>query len=121
MQEIHSGVCGPHMSGKALTMNHNCCEFVCKCQQCQVHASSICQVHALSICQLLNSTTSPLPFSMRGLDINVKVTPKSSNRHEYITVVICYTKWVAVARYFSITSTTIIKFIKNLIRRNGLP
>ncbi|XP_075101811.1 uncharacterized protein LOC142177239 [Nicotiana tabacum] len=49
MNEVHSGVCGPHMNGYVLakkilragyywlTMERDCSRFVCKCHQCQIH------------------------------------------------------------------------------------
>ncbi|RVW76492.1 Gypsy retrotransposon integrase-like protein 1 [Vitis vinifera] len=49
MREVHSGVCGPHMGGHMLarkimrtgyfwlTMETDCCQFVQKCPECQIH------------------------------------------------------------------------------------
>ncbi|XP_070030723.1 uncharacterized protein [Nicotiana sylvestris] len=51
--EVHSRVCGPHMSGYVLakkilradyywlTMERDCISFVCKCHQCQAHGDLI--------------------------------------------------------------------------------
>jgi hypothetical protein len=51
INEVHLGVCGPHMNGKMLarkilrmgfywtTLEANCVDFVRKCHQCQVHAN----------------------------------------------------------------------------------
>ncbi|XP_070041356.1 uncharacterized protein [Nicotiana tomentosiformis] len=53
MNEVHSGVCGPHMNGYVLakkilragyywlTMERDCFCFVCKCHQCQIHSDLI--------------------------------------------------------------------------------
>ena len=102
MREVHAGVCGPHMRGYmlkhkimrtsyfCLTMETNCCQFVQRCPECQMHGDLLhvppSELHAL---------TSPWPFSIWGIDIIGKISPKSSNGHEYISVSIDYfTKWV---------------------------
>ncbi|XP_033508600.1 uncharacterized protein [Nicotiana tomentosiformis] len=53
MNEVHSGVCGPHMNGYVLakkilqagyywmTMENDCFSFVRKCHQCQIHGDLI--------------------------------------------------------------------------------
>ncbi|RVX04166.1 hypothetical protein CK203_015736 [Vitis vinifera] len=71
MREVHAGVCGPHMGGHMLarkimrtgyfwlTMETDCCQFVQKCPECQMHGDLIhvppSELHAL---------TSPWPFSV---------------------------------------------------------
>ncbi|RVW67271.1 Retrovirus-related Pol polyprotein from transposon 17.6 [Vitis vinifera] len=98
----HSGVCGPHMGGHMLarkimrtgyfwlTMETDCCQFVQKCPECQIHGDLI---HAPP--SELHALTSPWPFSVWGIDIIGKVSPKSSSGHEFILVAIDYfTKWV---------------------------
>ena len=49
MREVHTGVCGPHMGGHMLarkimrtgyfwlTMETDCCQFVQRCPECQIH------------------------------------------------------------------------------------
>ncbi|RVW25276.1 Retrovirus-related Pol polyprotein from transposon 17.6 [Vitis vinifera] len=101
MREVHSGVCGPHMGGHMLarkimrtgyfwlTMETDCCQFVQKCPECQIHGDLI---HAPP--SELHALTSPWPFSVWGIDIIGKVSPKSSSGHEFILVAIDYfTKW----------------------------
>ncbi|RVW73062.1 Retrovirus-related Pol polyprotein from transposon 297 [Vitis vinifera] len=107
MREVHAGVCGPHMGGHMLarkimrtgyfwlTMETDCCQFVQRCQECQMHGDLIhvppSELHALA---------SPWPFSVWGIDIIGKISPKSSSGHEYILVAIDYfTKWVEAASY----------------------
>ena len=102
MREVHAAVCGPHMGGYMLmrkimrtgyfwlTMETYCCQFVQRCPECQMHRDLIhvppSEFHAL---------TSPWPFSIWGIDIIGKISPKSSSGHEYILVAIDYfTKWV---------------------------
>ena len=71
MREVHVGVCGPHMGGHMLThkimrtgyfwltMETNCCQFVHRCPECQMHKDLIhvppFELHAL---------TSSWPFSV---------------------------------------------------------
>ncbi|RVW67919.1 hypothetical protein CK203_063498 [Vitis vinifera] len=56
-----------------------------RCQECQMHGDLIhvppSELHAL---------TSPWPFSVWGVDIIGKISPKSSSGHEYILVAIDY-------------------------------
>ena len=57
----------------------------------------------------LHALTFPWPFSVWGIDIIEKISPKSSNGHEYILVAINYfTKWVEAASYARLT---VVKFI----------
>ena len=64
MREVHAGVCGPHMGGHMLarkimktgyfwlTMETNCCQFVQRCPECQIHGDLIhvppSELHALT-------------------------------------------------------------------------
>ncbi|RVW21994.1 hypothetical protein CK203_109813 [Vitis vinifera] len=68
-----------------LTMETDCCQFVQRCPECQIHGDLIhvppSELHAL---------TSPWPFSVWGIDIIGKISPKSSNGHEFILVAIDY-------------------------------
>ncbi|RVW45299.1 Pol polyprotein [Vitis vinifera] len=130
MREVHAGVCGPHMGGHMLarkimrtryfwlTMETDCCQFVQRCPECQIHGDLIhvppSELHAL---------TSPWPFSIWGIDIIGKISPKSSSGHEFILVAIDYfTKWVEVASYARLTSAGVASFIiSHIICRYGVP
>ena len=107
MREIHAGVYGPHMGGHMLarkimrtgyfwlTMETDCCQFVQRCSECEMHGDLIhvppSELHALN---------SPWPFSVWGIDIIGKISPKSSSGHEFILVAIDYfTKWVEATLY----------------------
>ncbi|RVW88181.1 hypothetical protein CK203_042909 [Vitis vinifera] len=97
MREVHAGVCRPHMGGHMLarkimktgyfwlTMETDCCQFVQRSPECQIHGDLIhvppSELHAL---------TSPWPFSVWGIDIIGKISPKSSSGHEFILVAIDY-------------------------------
>nr|CAN80615.1 hypothetical protein VITISV_038471 [Vitis vinifera] len=130
MREVHAGVCGPHMRGHMLahkimrtgyfwlTMETDCCQFVQRCPECQIHGDLIhvppSKLHAL---------TSPWPFSVWGIDIIELISPKYSSSHEFILVSINYfTKWVEVASYARLTSSRVASFIiSHIICRYGVP
>ncbi|RVW21455.1 hypothetical protein VitviT2T_030379 [Vitis vinifera] len=101
-----------------LTMETDCCQFVQRCQEFQMHGDLIhvppSELHAL---------TSPWPFSVWGVDIIGKISPKSSSGHEYILVAINYfTKWVEAASYARLTAAKVAKFIRShIICRYGVP
>ena len=97
MRKVHAGVYGPHMGGHMLarkimrtryfwlTMETDCCQFVQRCLECQIHRNLIhipfSELHAL---------TSPWPFLVWGIYIIGNISPKSSNGHEFILVAINY-------------------------------
>ena len=92
MREVHAEVCGPHMGGHMLArkimrtgyfwlnMEKNCCQFVQRCPECQMHGDLI---------HMPLSKLQALTFPW-GIDIIGKISPKSSNGHEYILVAIDY-------------------------------
>jgi hypothetical protein len=60
--------------------------------------------------------TSPWIFSVLGIDIIGRITPKVSNGHEYILVAIDYfTKWVENALYSALKAKHMTRFIENNI------
>ena len=78
-----------------LTMETDCCQFVQRCPECQMYRDFM---HVPP--SELHELTSPWPFSVWGIDIIGKITPKSSSGHEYILVAIDYfTKWVEATSY----------------------
>ena len=101
-----------------LTMETDCCKFVQRCSECQMHGDLIhvppSELHAL---------TCPWPFSVWGIDIIGKISPKSSNGHEYILVAIdCFTKWVEATYYAGLTAARVAKFIRShIIYPYGVP
>ena len=58
-----------------------------------------------------------------GMDVIGPISPKASNGHRFIFVVIDYfTKWVEAASYASVTRSVICKFLKKeIICRYGIP
>ena len=71
----------------------------------------------------LHALTSPWSFSVWGIDIIWKISPKYSNGQEYILVVIDYfTKWVEAASYVRLIAIRVTKFIRShIICRYGVP
>ena len=130
MREVHAGVCGPHMGGHILaqkimmtcylwfTMEADCYLFIQRCPECQMHDDLLYMPHSE-----LHALTSPWPFSVWGIDIIGKISPKSSNGHEYILVATDYfTKWVEAASYTRLTAAKVAKFIRShIIYRYGVP
>ena len=122
---VQAGVCGPHMGGHMLackimrigyfwlTMETDCCQFVQKCLECQIHGDFI---HALP-------SELPWPFLVWGIDIVGNISPKSSSGHEFILIAIDYiTKWVEAASYVKLTSVRVASFIRShIICRYGVP
>ncbi|XP_019239652.1 PREDICTED: uncharacterized protein LOC109219633 [Nicotiana attenuata] len=91
MAEVHSGVCGPHMSGYVLgkkilrggyywlTMERDCISFVRKCHQCQVQGDMI---HSPP--SELDTMSAPWPFVDWAMDVIGPIYPAASNRHRFI-------------------------------------
>ena len=129
MREVHAGICRPHMEGHMLarkimrtgyfwlTMETDCCQFVQRCPECQIHGDLI---HVLP--SELHALTSLWPFLVWGIDIIGKISPKSFSGHEFILVAIYYfTKWVEVASYARLTSSGVASFIwSHIICRYGV-
>ena len=101
-----------------LTMKIDCYQFVQRCPECQIHGDLI---HAPPL--ELHALTSPWSFSVLGIDIISKISPKYSNGHEFILVSIDYfTKWVEAASYVRLTSARVTNFIiSHIICRYGVP
>ena len=101
-----------------MTLENDCMNYIQKCHKCQIYVDKI-HVPPTS----LNVMVSPWPFSMWGMDVIGPITPKASNGHCFIFVVIDYfTKWVETASYASVTKVVVTRFIKKeIICRYGLP
>ena len=99
-------------------MEIDCCQFEQRCLECQMHGNLIhmppSELHALR---------SPWPFSVWGIDIIGKISPRSSGGHKYILVAIDYfTKWVEAASNAKLTVARVAKFIRlHIIYRYGVP
>ncbi|WRX16388.1 Ribonuclease H domain - like 10 [Theobroma cacao] len=115
IEEVHEGSCGAHASGHILarqimrvgyywlTLEADCINFARKCHKCQIYADKI---HAPP--SPLHIFMAPWPFSIWAMDVIGLITPKASNGHQFILVVIDYfTKWVEAASYANVTQKVI--------------
>ena len=119
LRKVHARVCGPHMGGHMLarkimrtgyfwlTMEADCCQFLQKCLECQMHGDLIhiplSRLHALTL---------PWPFFLWGIDVIGKISPKSSSGHEFILVAIDYfMKWVEATSYAKLNAAKVATFI----------
>ena len=100
-----------------MTLENDYISYVQKCHKCQIYADKI-HVPPSS----LHVMVSPWLFSMWGMNVIRSITPKASNDHHFIFVVIDYfTKWVEVASYASVTKSVVARVIKKeIICRYGL-
>ncbi|KAG8501253.1 hypothetical protein CXB51_003409 [Gossypium anomalum] len=130
LEEVHEGVCGTHANGFMMarqimrfgyywsTMEGDCINYAKKCHKCQIYGDKI---HVPP--SPLHVMTSPWPFSMWGMDFIGPISPKASNGHRFIFVVIDYfTKWVEAASYANVTKSAISQFLKKeMVFRYGMP
>lgn len=64
----------------------------------------------------LNTLTSSWPSTVWGIKVIGKISPKSSNGHEFILIVIDYfTKWVKADSYAKLNLVKVSAFIKSHI------
>ena len=107
MEEVHQGICGPHMNVRMLakkilrmryywnTMETDCVDDVKSRHDFQTH-TNLNRVPPSELYRM----TSPWPFSVWGIDVIGRIAPKASNGHEYILVAINYfTNCVEAASY----------------------
>ncbi|KAG8490080.1 hypothetical protein CXB51_015364 [Gossypium anomalum] len=126
LEEVHEGVCGTHANGFTMarqimrfgyywsTMEGDCISYSKKCHKCQIYGDKI-HVPPSS----LHVMTSPWPFSMWGMDAIGPISPKASNGHRFIFVVIDYfTKWVEAASYANVTKSAVSR--ERIISDNAL-
>ncbi|XP_038986795.1 uncharacterized protein LOC120112114 [Phoenix dactylifera] len=105
MREVHEGICGSHMGGRALahkilrqryywpTLQKDTLDFIQRCDRCQRNANIQRRPSAL-----LTSISSPWPFAQWGIDI-LGPFPLATGQKKFIVVAIDYfTKWRLKAR-----------------------
>ena len=70
----------------------------------------------------LHALTSPWSFSVWGIDVIGKISPRSSSGHEFILVTIDYfTKWVEATSYAKLNAIKVATFIRShIICRYGV-
>ena len=82
-------------------------QFVQRCPECRIHGDLIHVPHSE-----LHALTPPWSFSVWGIDIIGKISPKSSYGHEFILVSIDYfTKWVEATSHARLTLVVVASFI----------
>ncbi|KAA3466637.1 RNA-directed DNA polymerase (Reverse transcriptase), Ribonuclease H [Gossypium australe] len=123
-------ICGTHANGFTMakqimrfgyywsTMEGDCINYAKRCHKCQIYRD---RIHVPL--PPLHVMTSPWPFSMWGMDVIGSISPKASNGHRFIFVVIDYfTKWVEAASYANVTKPAASRFLnKEIICRYGMP
>ncbi|KAK8928830.1 hypothetical protein KSP39_PZI017964 [Platanthera zijinensis] len=129
LREVHGGVCGEHLGGKALackilrqgfywpTMKKDAAELVQNCKSCQLHAN---MPHQLPVA--LTALQGARPFAQWGIDI-LDPLPVASGQRKFIIMAINYfTKWVEAEPLAKITEENTTQFVwKNIICRFGIP
>ncbi|XP_070013410.1 uncharacterized protein [Nicotiana sylvestris] len=97
MNEVHSGVYGPHMNGYVLAK---------KILRAELHPMS-----------------APWPFIAWDIDVIRPIEPKASNGHKLILVAIDYfIKWVEAVTFKVVTKKAVVDFVhSNIICCFGIP
>ncbi|XP_073133726.1 uncharacterized protein [Henckelia pumila] len=128
LREIHEGICGNHLGGRALagkalrqgylwpTMKRDAEKLVKHCRSCQDHANINHQPATL-----LQPLESPLTFAQWGMDI-VEPFSLAPGQIKFIIVAVDYfTKWVEAEPLAKIAKKYVINFIrKNIMCRIGI-
>lgn len=128
LADIHGGDCGHHSSSRTLagkafrnrfywpmTLN-DATELVKSCEACQFHAK---QIHLPA--QGLQTIPLSWPFAVWGLDI-LGPFPRAPGGYRYLYVAIDkFTKWAEVEAVRTIPAGSVVKFIKGLVSRFGVP
>ncbi|KAG7588597.1 Ribonuclease H-like superfamily [Arabidopsis suecica] len=129
VREVHEGLCGSHLSGRAMafkikrmgyywpTMITDCVKFAQRCKRCQLHAPLIHQPS-----ELFSSISAPYPFMRWSMDI-IGPLHRSTRGVQYLLVLTDYlSKWIEAEAYVSIKDSAVNTFIwKNIICRHGVP
>ncbi|XP_057744562.1 uncharacterized protein LOC130962356 [Arachis stenosperma] len=129
MNEVHEGVCGNHIGGRALaakitrtgyywpTMKRDCIARVKACDKCQKH-----EMISTKPAEVLHSMEVSWPFHRWGLDI-LGPFPTAPGQVKFLLVSIDYfSKWIEAQPLAKITAEKVRSFIwKNIICRFGIP
>ncbi|RDY10102.1 Tf2-8, partial [Mucuna pruriens] len=128
IKEVHEGVCGTHIGGRALagkiaragyywpSLKTDCMNYVKRCDTCQRFADN----HQRPAEQM-HVVTSPWPFYKWGIDI-LGPFPLAPGQMKFLMVAIDYfTKWVEAEPMATITAERVKRFVwKRIICRFGL-
>ncbi|RDX64715.1 Gypsy retrotransposon integrase-like protein 1, partial [Mucuna pruriens] len=116
IREVHEGVCGTHIGGRALTskiaragyywptLRNDCMDYVRKCEKCQRFAEG----HKAPP-EHLRSITSPWPFCKWGVDILGPFLVALGQMKFIIMAIDYFTKWVEVEPFATISSEKLEK------------
>nr|XP_017227761.1 PREDICTED: uncharacterized protein LOC108203368 [Daucus carota subsp. sativus] len=129
LREVHEGVCGQHLGGRALAhkitrlgfywpdMLKQAQEYVKRCDRCQRFAPIVRQPP-----EMLTTINTPIPFAMWGMDI-LGPFPLASAQRKFLLVAIDYfTKWIEAKPLAKITTKQVAQFVwENIICRYGIP
>ena len=129
LKEVHEGICGQHLGGRALghkivrlgfywpEMMKDSMSYVKRCDRCQKFAPVVRQPP-----EMLTSISSPIPFAMWGMDI-LGPFPMAVAQRKFLIVAIDYfTKWIEAKPLAQITTKQVSQFLwENVICRYGLP
>ncbi|KAK3037092.1 hypothetical protein RJ639_029934 [Escallonia herrerae] len=127
--EVHEGICGQHLGGRALahkvlrqgyywpTMQQDAMSYTKKCDACQRFSSIPRQAPSP-----LSALSSPIPFAMWGMDI-LGPFPLATAQRKFVIVAIDYfTKWVEAEALASITERKCEDFFwRAVVCRFGIP
>ncbi|XP_061343270.1 uncharacterized protein LOC133289364 [Gastrolobium bilobum] len=129
LAEIHEGINGQHVGGKALarkalragyfwpSMVYDAKEHVQKCDQCQRHGRNL-----LAPPEELSIITAPWPFYKWGMDLLGPFATVEGQLKWLVVAVDYFTKWVEAEPVATITSARIQRFFeRNIICRFGIP
>nr|CAD41156.2 OSJNBa0064M23.1 [Oryza sativa Japonica Group]CAE03267.1 OSJNBa0011J08.22 [Oryza sativa Japonica Group] len=126
--DIHEGICGSHAAGRILvgkafrqgffwpTALKDACDMVQGFEACQFHSK-----HTKLLAQALQTISLTWPFSCWGLDI-LGLFPRGQGGYRFLFVAIDkFTKWIEARPTGEIKADNVIKFIKGIFCRFGLP
>ncbi|RDX74023.1 hypothetical protein CR513_46272, partial [Mucuna pruriens] len=129
MREVHEGICGTHIGGRALTskiaragyywptLRSDCINYVKKCDRCQRFAEG----HKAPP-ERLHSVASPWPFCKWGIDI-LGPFPMEPGQIKFLILAMDYfTKWVETESVATISAERVKRFLwKKIACRFGIP
>ncbi|KAK3000332.1 hypothetical protein RJ639_022447 [Escallonia herrerae] len=129
LREVHEGICGQHLGGRALahkvlrqgyywpTMHRDALDYTKKCDACQRFSSIPRQSPSP-----LSSLSSPIPFTMWGMDIMGPFPPVTAQRQFVIVAVDYFTKWVEAEALATISEKKCEDFFwRAVVCRFGIP
>jgi hypothetical protein len=128
LREIHSGVCGTHLSlcsivRKAFmdifywpTAKDDAMKIVAKCKECQFF-----QKQTMKHADPLRPINLSWPFVVWGIDI-VGVLPRAQEGFRFLFIGIdIFTKWMEAPPVVNITPEAAVKFLQSIIYRFDVP